>query len=187
VAFIAGWVIAGAWTPGYSPVRQAISQLAQIGAPHRVIMTVGFVVYGLGIVVFGRWLGPLAGSRPVAWCLALTGLATLGVAACPLTAAGASTQDHLHAAFAAVGYVSLAATPVFAARAWARSGRRVRAALSVLTGIGSAVALAATLTGVHTGLLQRLGLTVLDVWLVAMATSPPEVRPSYQPGAGRKA
>lgn len=172
-AFVAAWLVAGAATPRYSPARQAISQLARIGAPHRLIMTMGFVIFGVGVPIFGRWLAHrLGGCRPVALCLGATGLSTLGVAVIPLTVHGSATQDRVHAVFAVASYVSLAATPLFAARPLVRAGRSCAAALSVLTGVASALALAWTSIGPQTGLFQRLGLTVVDIWLVMMAAWP---------------
>ena len=53
LTFIGCWAIAGAVTDGYSPIDDAISDLAAVDASTRVAMTVGFVVFGLGLIAFG--------------------------------------------------------------------------------------------------------------------------------------
>ena len=95
----------------------------------------------------------------------LAGLATLAVAALPLTQTGGTGQDSLHAVAAGTGYVAMAATPLVAARALPPGARRA----SVATGVVSAAALlASVVTG--SGGAQRLGLTVVDAWHVVVAS-----------------
>lgn len=164
-AFVGSWIVAGALTDGYSPVHDAISDLAAIGAPTRVLMTSGLVVDGLGIVAFGLALrDELDGP---AWIAAVgTGLATLGVAASPL---GGWTGDGVHAAFAGVAYSSTTALPLLAARTFAAGGRTRAARASIATGAVSAVALLASTAGPAHGLFQRLGLSAGDVWIATAA------------------
>jgi hypothetical membrane protein len=57
VGFVMAWVACGRATPGYSPRHDAISLLAAIGSPTRVAMTVGFVVFGIGVLVYAWPLG----------------------------------------------------------------------------------------------------------------------------------
>lgn len=166
-AFVAGWAVLGARTPGYSPVGDAISRLAAAGAPTQPAMTAAFVAFGTGLpayaVALRRWLpGP-------AWVLAVaTGSATLGVAATPL---GTPAGDALHSAFAAAGYATLAGLPVAAAATMRSEGRREWARLSAAAGTVSALCLAATAAAPAPGLFQRIGLTVADVWVVATAVA----------------
>lgn len=102
-----------------------------------------------------------------AWVLAAaSGLATLGVAAFPL---GSPTRDFAHGAFATVGYATLAALPLVAARPLALDGRRHWAVSSRVAGAVSGLCLLATVAGPAHGLFQRAGLTVADVWLMATA------------------
>jgi hypothetical membrane protein len=165
-AFVGAWLACGATEPGYSPVDDAISRLAAVGASTRPLMTAGLVVYGTGVAVYAV---PLRSSVPgSAWKAALaTGLAALGVAAFPLDAS--STIDVVHGGVASVGYLTLAATPLLAARALAASGHRRAAAISVVVGVVSGLCLAATVIGPGHGLVQRIGLTLSDGWLVASA------------------
>jgi uncharacterized protein DUF998 len=167
IAFVGSWAIAGATTAHYSAVDNAISDLAAVHARTRVAMTVGFVVFGLGVIAFG--LALRAGLPGRAWMAAIaTGACTIGVAATPLGGwPGAAT----HAAFAGLGYATLVALPLLAAAPLTRAGHLIRARLSVLTGAVSATCLASSTLGPAHGLWQRLGLTTGDVWIVATASA----------------
>lgn len=164
LAFIAAWVVAGARTPGYDPLSDAISRTAANGAPQRHVMTTGFLLYAAGSVA-----GSLALRRAIpgpAWIAsAVNGAATVGVALTPLE--HSSALDAAHAVTATTGYVSLALTPLLAARPLAETGHRRAAAASAATGAVVAVCLAATAATEDSGLPQRLGLTTGDAWLIA--------------------
>ncbi len=168
--FVGTWVLAGALRPGYSPVRDAISQLARTGAPRRALMTTAFVVFGVSIPVFGRALrNELAVSR---WCEAsmiLAGVATLGVAAFPLGRDPGGPADLHHAICAVAGYIGTAGAPLLAAPAIAAAGRPRAALLARLVSGCSAVALGTSALVATPGLPQRIGLTVVDAWFVAIA------------------
>ena len=166
ILFVAAWLIAGAMEPRYSPVQGAISRLAAVGASTRLLMTAGLLALAGGILLYASALrAAVPGS---AWTAAVgTGVATLGVLAFPL--GWTSAADRVHGAFAVVAYLTLAATPLLAARPLARSGRPRVASLSVAAGLASALCLAGTVIGVVPGLLQRLGLTVTHGWIVASA------------------
>jgi hypothetical membrane protein len=164
-AFISAWLVGGAeHGGGYSPVDDAISRLAAIGASTRPLMTAGFVSFGVAVPVYAMALkDALPGP---AWKTAVaTGVATLAVAAFPLDKS--STFDQVHAAVAALGYVTLAATPLLAARPLAAAGHRRASYLSVAVGVGSGLCLVGTLGGPAHGLLQRVGLTLGDAWLIS--------------------
>ena len=144
----------------YSPVEDAISRLAASGAETAPLMTGGFVVFGVSMVVFSRTVRDAVGT-PAAASVIATGLATLGVAATPLD----TGVDGLHGVFAFVGYATLAAAPLLAA-----PGLRGRwRAASVVAGVLTAASLAATVAGPASGLFQRTGLTIGDAWLAAVA------------------
>lgn len=165
-AFVSAWLVGGAMRRGYSPVDAGISRLAAVGASTRPLMMAGFVGFGVGVPVYAVALREsVPGS---AWKTAAgTGLATLGVAAFPLDAS--SMTGVVHRGFAVLGYVTLAATPLLANRPLAAAGHRRAATASVATGVGSGLCLAAAVLGPAEGLLQRLGLTLGDAWLVASA------------------
>jgi hypothetical membrane protein len=168
ITFVGAWAIAGATTSAhYSPVDDAISNLARVGAPTRVAMTVGFVVFGLGLIAFGLALrDALEGP---AWLAAVgTGASTIAVAATPL---GGWSGDTVHGLFATLGYVTIVALPALAARPIRQSGRSGGATVSLVLAAVSAVSLALSAVGSHHGLWQRVGLTVGDAWIVAIALS----------------
>jgi hypothetical membrane protein len=165
LAFVGSWALAGASTAGYSTVDDAISDLAAVGAPTRAAMTAGFVVFGLGVVAFGAALRDALDGRAGLACV-VTATCTLGVAATPL---GGWSGDTVHAVFAGLGYASLAAAPLLAARPFARRGRHGWARASRVAAIASALCLVASTLGPAHGLWQRLGLSVGDVWIVVTA------------------
>ena len=165
-AFIGAWVVGSATKAGYSPVDDAISRLAAVGASTKPLMTAGFVTFGLGVPVYAVALRRALGG--LAWATAAaTGLATIGIAALPLERSAA--VDAWHGVAAGVAYVTLAATPLLGCRSLRERGCRRLAALSGLVGVVTAMSLALSLTGLPTGLLQRIGLTTGDVWIMATA------------------
>ena len=128
-------------------------------------MTAGFVAFGVGVPLFAVALRDALPGR--AWMTAAaTGLATLGVAALPLDGwAG----DPAHGLAAGIGYITLAATPLLAAGPLADLGHRQAAVASRVVGVAAVACLAATTVAERSGLLQRTGLTLGDLWLVAAA------------------
>jgi hypothetical membrane protein len=173
VAFVGGWLIAAAIRPGYSSVQEQISQLARLGAPHRALMTAAFIGFGVTVPAFAPVLDDSLGTGRVLACtLSLAGLATLGVAAVPLSRSGGGLEDVAHGTFATLGYIGMALSPMTGAVAFYRRHQFTAAGVSGAAGIVSAASLAATpFVSTHIGLFQRLGLGVVDAWLVVMAIS----------------
>ncbi len=166
-AFIGAWSIGAAVTNReYSSIDDAISRLAAVGADTRALMTAGFVAFGVALPVYSLALRRVV--RGAAWLTAAaTGVATLGVAALPLDRS--ATVDTWHGVFAGIGYVTLAATPLLAARPSRDQGHRVLGGLGVVAGAVAGVALVLTTTSLPTGLFQRLGLTAGDIWIATSA------------------
>jgi len=164
--FIGAWATSGALTAGYSSVQEAISELARVGAPARAVMTGGFVCFGVAVPTYAVVLRRTLGGP--AWVTAaISGVATLGIALFPL--GRSSTTDGVHNALAALGYLSLVATPALTVRPLVEAGHCRAAALSVATAGVAAGCLATTLVGPAHGLFQRSGLTTVDLWLMAGA------------------
>jgi hypothetical membrane protein len=165
--FIGAWVIGAAVTSApYSSVDDAISRLGAVGADTRWLMTAGFVTFGLSLPVYAWALRSTVAGY--AWITAATtGVATLAVAAAPLDRS--DTVDGLHGIFAGLGYLTLAATPLLAARPLLAMGHRRLSRFGLAAGATSAIALALTTTALPTGLFQRVGLTVSDAWIIASA------------------
>ena len=163
VAFITDWLILGATRSGYSPVGDAISELAVPGTSTRGAMTVGFVAFGVGVPLYALALRrALPGP---AWISALTtGLATIGVAAAPLRVA-----DAAHGIAAGVGYVTLVGVPLLAVFSFRARNARGWMWASVACGLASTIALTASLAEPGHGLTQRLGLGITDLWIIATA------------------
>ena len=177
-AFIGAWVVGSATKAGYSPVDEAISQLAAIGASTRPAMTGGFVVFGIGVAFYATSLRRALGG--LAWVTAAaTGLATIGVAALPLERSAA--VDTWHGAAAGLAYLTLAATPLLARRPLRERSHRRLTALSGLVAVVTATSLALSLTGLPTGLFQRIGLTSGHLWIIGSATAILRARPARSP------
>jgi hypothetical membrane protein len=185
-AFIGAWTVGAAVTTReYSWIDDAISRLAAVGADTRAVMTAGFVGFGVGLPVYASALRRVV-QGPAWLAAAATGMATLGVAATPLE--HSATVDNLHAVVAGIGYVTLAATPLLAARPLLLHGHRALAAAGIVAGTVSTIALALTTTGLPTGLFQRLGLTASDIWVatsgIAIATGRLRVMPHGKQNIG---
>ena len=164
-AFVIAWAALGARKAGYNPIQDHISRLAAQGVPERAAMTAGFATFGVGLPIYAVALRDALGGK--AWLAATaTGVATLGVAAFPLDG---PAGDSAHAIAAGAGYATLAALPLLAAGPLARAGQRGWARFSWVTGAASGACLLGTMVGQATGLMQRLGLTIGDVWVVASA------------------
>ena len=176
-AFIGGWLVGGARTPGYSPIDDAISRIAAIGAPNRELMTTAFVAYGASVIVGSTALRSSPLQRT--WALAaVNGAATVAVAALPLE--HSTAMDTWHGVAAGVGYVSIAALQLSSVGPLRSTGHERAAALALAGGVVTGAALVATTVSEANGFWQRLGLTVGDVWLVATGIA------LFRAGLGRR-
>lgn len=178
VAYVAIWALAGALRPGYDPVSQAISELAEIGAATRPAMTLAFVVFGLTALPFAAAVrGGLPGdTRPVAAAIVVCGLATVGAGLFPCTQGcpgpGSSISDTGHAITATVGYLTLMAAPLLTARLLWNAGPpwQALARWSLAVGVVGSVAMLAWtlgLFGAAGGAGQRAFNTLADLWWAA--------------------
>jgi hypothetical membrane protein len=165
-SFITGWVVGGLQAKDYSPIQDAISQLARIDAPTRTVMTAGFLGFSAFAPFWATTLAKALDEPRLRLSLGAATVGTFGVAVLPL---GASFGDGPHAAAAGVAYVGMASAPLVGGRALARAGHRSAARASYAVGGISVAALVGSLTGVADGGLQRLGLTVVDAWFVVLA------------------
>lgn len=170
VAFVGGWFVNGLRTDGYDPLRDAISQLARVGAPTMLSMSVCFVLFGVLVPLWAPTVARELDAPALRPAVTVAGLATVAVAALPLTREPGGTQDLLHAVSAGTGYVAMALTPLLAVAGLRRGGRPRAAVLSAVVGAVSAVSLVATVVADASGLFQRLGLGVVDLWHVVVAT-----------------
>ena len=156
--FVTSWVSAGLLRDGYSPIHDAISRLAELGAPHRWIVVTGMVAFGLGALVFAGVL-----RRDASIAMTVAGISSFGVALFPCSEGcpGPETvTDTGHILFAGAHYVSLTLVPILQSRSVLARG------VTVMAGI--ALGLHALGIGPN-GALQRIGLSTLDAWLVISA------------------
>ncbi len=112
VLLIGGWLLAESRQPAaFDPLRDAISDLAAIGAADREIMTVALAGVGLAHLVTA-W-GLTEASKVGRAVLGVGGAATVLVAVFPLPGGGGSSGAHTAAATTA--FVALAVWPFFGA------------------------------------------------------------------------
>jgi hypothetical protein len=167
LTFVGCWAVAGTVTQGYSPIDDAISDLAAVDAPTHVTMTTGFVVFGVGLVAFGLALRHSLGGG--AWIAAIaTGACTIAVAATPL---GGWSGDSVHATFAGLGYAAIVLLPALAAPEFAARGRTGWSRAAWLIAVAAAGCLVASTFGPGHGAWQRLGLTLGDLWIIGTAVA----------------
>jgi hypothetical membrane protein len=187
--FIVGWLVAGAVEPGYSSSAQTVSDLGGSFARHAWVMNASFVVLGVSMLALGPGLLAVLPRGRAAWmAIGLLALAALAFfllvpyrLECSLeTDARCLTRYHagqLHWGTYAHVWDSLAAriavllTPFAVARAlWPRPTGAVALALGVVGVLITVVA--ALLYGVtsgSSGVIERLELLSLNLWIVILA------------------
>ncbi len=163
-AFGGSWAVLGARAEDYSPITDPISRLAAMGAPTRVVMTFGLTALGAGAALLADELRR-RGAGPTWVSLGACGLATAAVAALPL----GSPTDAPHTVAALVAYATLAGAPALAALRPPTSVPLPPRSVSAVVGALTAGLLAASTVAEPGGLLQRLGLSTGDAWMVAVA------------------
>jgi hypothetical membrane protein len=131
VLLIGGWTLAESrQPPGFDPLRDAISDLAAIGATDRAIMTTAFIGTGLAYLVtaFGLTEVSLTGRL----LIGVGGLATIAVALVPLPENGGSAA---HTAAATTAFLALAVWPFFGSKGGAGTAGVLRPPLCVVAGV----------------------------------------------------
>jgi hypothetical membrane protein len=165
VTFISAWAIAGARTPGYSPIRDHISDLAAVGAPTAPLMNAAFATF---VIVVTPAIGPVRRSigTPTAVVLGVNIALTAAIALAPLGRSMAG--DRLHNVVAGAGYLALGALALSAVPSlWPRN--RAAALASGVVGSATLASLAASIASSDlSGLWQRAGITVTDGWMIAV-------------------
>ncbi len=173
--YVITWVVAGMAIEGYSPARDAISELGALGARTAPAMSAGFVLFGLAALPFAaevdrRLPGRGGGVRAA---MVVCGLATVGAAALPCSAGcpgpGSTLTDTGHSVVATVGYLALMGAPLLVAgRLRGRAGWSGVARWSLAAGVLGSLGLLAWALGLAGpdwgGGLQRAFNTLADVW-----------------------
>jgi hypothetical protein len=163
--FILAWVLGGFMIDGYSPIDDHISSLAGVNAASRMVMNAGFVAYVAGVGSAAWPLRKVIGNG-ASVALFLNALLVLGVLFTPDGLS--STADLLHGGFASLLYLTLAFVGPLAALSFRRSGLISWTIISMVVGAITAMSLWLSLGEVRSGLLQRIGLTATDLWLMAV-------------------
>jgi hypothetical protein len=145
VLLTGAWLIGDALQPvSYSPIRQTVSVMSGYGGTDRWIVTSALVV--IGVCYFLTAAGASALSLAAQVGLLVAGLSSIGIAACPEPAHGATAQ---HAVYTGIGAVAIAIWPALVVRRGQHSSALVRVRMS------------ATVTVVF---LALLGWLVLEAW-----------------------
>ncbi len=167
-AFVGAWVTGGLLRDdGYSPVSDAISRLAEQGTSTQPLMTTGFVVFGLAMPFYARELGVALCSRSAHVAVTVTALGTLAVAALPLSAEGDQRIDTWHTVAAGTAYLANVIAPIVVAR-HLRSPAARKASYALSAAMAACLVASVSFDDL-TGLFQRSGLTLFDLWSVTGA------------------
>ncbi len=169
------WLVLGFLDPTYSHTRDPISNLSAIGAPYSLVMTSIIFVFALLIVVFacglhrglpsGFWAGPAV--------LAIAGVGYAGIALAPLDLADLGDPNLPHTISASVTVFALMLAPILLFPRLRRdSGWQNLSGYSIAsTVLALAFAILASLPAFvgWEGLMQRLVLAVVLVWMIVIA------------------
>ena len=155
------WLLGGVLTPDFDVARQSISQLQRDGAATSAVLTSAFLVFSFGALAFAPLL-----PVPPRVALVVAAVATLGAAASPLGEVRGGTQDAVHLAFGATGYLALSLLPLLAARSLQGRPRAVALAAGLVT---SGCLLGTVPADAVSGVLQRVGFLTCHLWLAGTA------------------
>jgi hypothetical membrane protein len=189
VAFVISWIVAGAIEPGYSGTRQTVSELGGTFVRHAWVINAGFIVLAMSLVALLPGLLELLPRRRAA--LLTSGLFAVGALAflllvpyrleCSLSvdsgcsarfhAGSLDWQTYAHMWDSLAARIALGLTPF--AVAWALWPRPVAAPALALGVVGLIIAVVASafysIDGAQDGLVERLELLSLNLWVVIVA------------------
>ena len=168
VMVIGGSVLAAArQPPGYDPVRETLSTLANLGATDRWIMTGTLVVSGLAYVVVGIGLtGVPAAARVV---IALAGLAVAMAGLFPQPVGGSSPW---HMGSASVAWIAFTVWPLVVCPRPTQPGLLSRRTTWLVTGVLLCLMgwffVQLQTDGLHLGLAERILVVAQTLWPAAV-------------------
>lgn len=186
-AFVSAWLVAQALQPDYSGTTSGVSALAADGASDPWIAITGFVVFGLGVAALApglRFVLPRRRATTVAaglFVLAGLSIVVIGLARqdCNLSQAACdarfdagklSWHTDVHVWAGLVMRLALILTPF--ALAWALWPSPTAALALFSGGIGLAICAGALVlygSGAPDGLVERIELVVVNLWVVIVA------------------
>ncbi|WP_405065353.1 DUF998 domain-containing protein [Kribbella sp. NBC_01510] len=188
IAFTIAWIVGAVVQDEYSLRREDISALAALDAQNAWIMVTGFLLLGVGIVALGAGLAGALNGRPATVGSILVAVAGVGIivaglarndcssqlAACAdrVDAGEASWHHVTHDLVSLVVFLALVAAALVFARAFRgdQSWRDLRT-YCLITAVLGLVLLVLFITGVAgswNGLLQRVFVTVLFLWIAVL-------------------
>jgi hypothetical membrane protein len=175
---VGGWLMAGALQPpSYSPMQQTMSDLAGQAATDPWVMTVA--LFGVGGCQLATGIGLTRVQLPARMLLIVAGLSTVGVAASPEAATGATPR---HLLFAVSCVVATLVWPVFVMERDPARPRILSIYSSlVVTAVFAALSgwlLITTQGGGDLGLAERLTSLAQSLWplVVVLALRQAEIR-----------
>lgn len=179
LAYVLAWAVLGVLAPGYDPLRDAISELFDLGVPtwQRTVLGGVLLVTGIALLPVGPVLDRvLPGEGRLGPALAVVaGIGTAAVAFFPCTAGcpgvGTTFTDTMHVVLAGGGYIGLVTAPLaFAWRLRHTAWRDLAVAGLVLGGAATLGFLVRNLgVDAYGGLQQRVFNTLADTWYVLAA------------------
>ena len=199
-AFHGAWIVAGLIEPHYSNRRQTISELAALDAHHPVVMTIGFLAFGVSLAALAVVLhSSIRGARRsrVGPILLLVAAACMPVVAAARTDCSrsraacralidngtVSTHHQIHDTVSLLLFVLLVVAPLVFARRFRQDPRWVAWRPGFLgAGAATFVLLVAFVAADGTaigGLVQRAFLAVPTIWVVAAALHARRMEASY--------
>jgi hypothetical protein len=173
VLFTVAWVIGSLCQAGHSAAEVQLSGLAAEDARDPEIMMAGFVVLGVGTVMFGAELGRVTAPRSAGpWLVRVAGAASV--------AAGLFRRDHMllagpgfpgeswhnqvHDLVSGVAYGAMLAAPLVMARRWRADPdwEVLSRPVQVLTLVSAAAlaVFASRIAGPYNGVVQRIAVTL---------------------------
>ena len=188
IAFTVAWIVGAVVQDEYSVRREDISGLAALDAQNAWIMITGFVLLGAGMVALGAGLAGALKGRPATVGSILVAVAGVGIIVAGLARNDCSSQldacadradagdvswHHVtHDLVSLVVFLALVAAALVFARAFRgdQSWRDLRR-YCLITAVVGFVLLVGFITGIAgswNGLLQRVFVTVLFVWIAVL-------------------
>jgi uncharacterized membrane protein HdeD (DUF308 family) len=199
VLFTVAWVVSSLRQAGHSAAGVQLSGLAADDARDPQIMMAGFVVLGVGSVVFGAGLGRVTAPRAAGpWLVVVAGAASVAAGVFRrdhmlLTSpgfAGESWHNQVHDVVSGVAYGAMLAAPLVLGRRfrhdpdWMVLSRPVQV-LALASAVAIAV-FASRIAGPDNGVVQRIAVSLPLIAEILMAGRMLSLRPAGSPaGPGR--
>jgi hypothetical membrane protein len=180
LTFAAVTLVGAAIRPGYSHVRNAVSELVETGAPHRTGLNWAFLFYNLFTIAFGLGLTVLSVNRTVmaaGWLVVITGLLGAIMWPFPMDHIGTPATPRGRGHLVLAGLVSLATMAAILTFAigssripgWESFATYSYVSFGVVAVTGALAAFSAVRLWRTMGLLERLTIGAFLQWQLVLA------------------